>query len=159
MNRRRSGESLPNGWASDEQGQPTSDPALARMLEPSGGYKGYGLGMMVEILCAMLADGPLDKDILPMYGSPLDATRNISHFFMAINVGDFVDLERFRQRMRQLASRIRSLEPQTTMPVMISGDPEKRAFELRSRDGIPVDDQKYAEFIGISASFAEAVRA
>jgi LDH2 family malate/lactate/ureidoglycolate dehydrogenase len=162
MNKRRRGEQMPAGWACDARGEPTTDPDQARMLEPSGEYKGYGLGMMVEILCAGFMDGPFGKDILPMYGSPLTERRSISHFFMAISIRDFTDLDRFRQRIRSLANRIRTLSRQSSQlsqgaaPVMIPGDPEKRTFELRTREGIPMDDATYAEFLGLSKDFAKA---
>ena len=108
--------------------------------------------MMVEILCAGFMDGPFGKDLLPMYGSPLSEKRSISHFFMAISIRDFVDVDRFRQRMRSLANRIRALSPQAgaqaAAPVMVPGDPEKKMFEQRTREGIPVDDAVCAAFLG-----------
>jgi ureidoglycolate dehydrogenase (NAD+) len=162
MNKRRRRELMPPDWACDGRGEPTTDPGRARMLEPSGEYKGYGLGMMVEILCAGFMDGPFGKDILPMYGSPLNERRSISHFFMAISIRDFVDVDRFRHRMRSLVNRIRALSPkdgaQGAAPVMVPGDPEKKASELRTREGIPVDDDKYADFLAVSTDFAKALR-
>ena len=161
MNKRSRGEQMPAGWASNSDGEPTTDPGDARMLEPSGEYKGYGLGMMVEILCAGFMDGPFGKDILPMYGSALTETRNISHFFVAINIRDLIDVDRFGQRMRSMVNRIRALPPKESAegpaPVMVPGDPEKQAFERRTREGIPVDDAKYAEFLALAADFAKAL--
>jgi LDH2 family malate/lactate/ureidoglycolate dehydrogenase len=127
------------------------------MLEPTGGYKGYGLGIMVEILCAGLSGGPFDKDILPMYGTPLSEKRSISHFFMALNISNFVDLDGFRRRMRSLADRIRSLSHRGPSPVMLPGDPEKHIFESRVHEGIPIDDEKYGEFLAISPTFVDAI--
>jgi LDH2 family malate/lactate/ureidoglycolate dehydrogenase len=158
MNKRRRDEPMPAGWACDRDGEPTTDPARAAMLEPTGEYKGYGLGMMIDVLCAGFMDGPFGRDILPMYGSPLAETRNISHFFMAINIGEFVSLERFCGRMRALVQRIRSLPPRDASAVMVPGDPEKSAYAVRSLEGIPVDDDRYAELIGVSPEFAKAVR-
>ena len=157
MNKRRQQEPMPVGWACDGQGEPTTDPVQARMLEPAAEYKGYGLGMMIDILCAGFMDGPFGRDILPMYGSALSDTRDISHCFMAINIGDFVDLERFKRRMRSLVDRIRSLRPREASEVMVPGDPEKLAFAVRSLEGIPIDDDRYAELMGVSPEFAKAV--
>jgi LDH2 family malate/lactate/ureidoglycolate dehydrogenase len=158
INQRRRREPLPPGWASDGAGAPTTDPERARMLEPSGEYKGYGLGMMVDILCAGFMDGPFGKDILPMYGSGLTESRSISHCFMAIDVSAFVDAAAFARRMRALAERIRGLPPRDTPGVMVPGDPEKRAFSERSLKGIPIDDDRYAELLSVSAEFAAARR-
>jgi ureidoglycolate dehydrogenase (NAD+) len=157
LNKRRAREPMPPGWACDEHGEHTTDAARARMLEPAGDYKGYGLGMMVEILCAGLVGGPFGKDIAPMYGSNLTERREISHFFMAIRIGDLVDLQMFKQRMHAIAARIRRLAPVGTEPVMVPGDPEKIAFRARTTEGIPVDDEKLKEFLALSSGFAEAL--
>jgi LDH2 family malate/lactate/ureidoglycolate dehydrogenase len=76
---------------------------------------------------------------------------------MAISIRDFVDVDRFRQRMRSLANRIRTLSPQGDAPVMVPGDPEKKTFEQRTREGIPVDDAVCAQFLALSADFAKAL--
>lgn len=154
---RRRGEPLPAGWACDEAGESTLDPVRARMLEPTGDYKGFGLGMMVEILCAGLNEGPFAKDLLPMYGSPLHEKRSISHFFMVLRPLGQMDSEALAQRMQALANRVRSLRPAGSAPVMVPGDPEKKAFAIRSAEGIPVDADVYAQFLGVSPAFAEAV--
>jgi LDH2 family malate/lactate/ureidoglycolate dehydrogenase len=156
VNKRDAGELLPIGWACDQEGESTIEPGRAAMLEPIGEYKGYGLGMMVEILCAVLAGGPLGRDLLPMYGSPLNEQRAISHFFVAINIVDFVDAKNFTEQMTELARRIRGLRPRGKSPVMISGDPEKHNYRKRQTQGIPIEDAKYAQFLQVSAEFKKA---
>jgi LDH2 family malate/lactate/ureidoglycolate dehydrogenase len=148
---------MPDGWACDEKGQPTNNPTAARMLEPSGDYKGFGLSMMIDILCAGFMDGPFGPDILPMYGSPLFQRRSISHLFVVISIRDFVDIDHFRGRMKMLGSRIRSLEPLGMEPVKVPGDPELLKARDRTVHGIPVSDEKFAEFQAISADFDKAV--
>ena len=54
--------------------------------------------MMVEVLCGLLADGPVAHELLPMFTSPIEARRKISHFFMAIDIKRFVALDRFAER-------------------------------------------------------------
>lgn len=157
MDHRRRGQRIPEGWACNGRAEPTTDSAQARMLEPIGDYKGFGLGMMVEILCSVLVDGPLGKDLLPMYGTPLSQRRHIGHFFMAVGLRDFADPGAFERRMRILVDRVRALEPQGPGPVMVPGDPEKKAFAARTQSGIPVDEEKLAEFLNVSADFAKAV--
>jgi LDH2 family malate/lactate/ureidoglycolate dehydrogenase len=158
MNKRRGQEPMPVGWACDGDGEPTTDPGRARMLEPTGEYKGYGLGMTIDILCAGFMDGPFGRDIPPMYGSALTDQRHIGHFFMAIDIAAFVNPDRFRTRMRALVERIRSLPPHGVPQVMVPGDPEKHAFAERSVKGIPIDDDRYAELIAISPEFATTTR-
>ena len=69
--RSRTGEAIEEGWAIDAEGQPTTDPkvALGGSMLPSGGYKGFGVGMMVELLAACLAGAVLSKDASPFSGT------------------------------------------------------------------------------------------
>ena len=108
LNYRRTGEPLPSGWAADATGLDTADAGAAAMLQPLGGYKGFGLGMAVEILCSLLADGPAGSEILPMFTAPLTAKRHLSHFFLAVRVDAFVAAERFAERLADLARRLRA---------------------------------------------------
>jgi ureidoglycolate dehydrogenase (NAD+) len=157
VERRRANEPLLPGWACDQLGEPTLEPDRARMLEPAADYKGYGLGMMVEILCSILMSGPIGKDLLPMYGSPLVERRRISHFFVVLRIADFLDLTTFSKRMASLAGRVRSLQPRGVDTVMVPGDPEKRAFAVRSQGGIPVHRETYEAFLAVSRDFADAL--
>ena len=156
--RHASGLQLMPDWAFDEEGVPTTDPAAARSLSPTGGYKGFGLGMMVEILCGLLAGGPVGREILTMYGAPIDARRSISHFLMAIDIDRFVDQESFRSRLQSLVDQIRSM-PGVEDSVMVPGDPEKRTFIDRNAAGIPVPAPVFDSLCEISQDFRAAVRA
>ena len=155
--RQASGLRLQPDWAYDADGMPTTDPALAKSLSPAGGYKGFGLGMMVEILCGLIADGPIGNEILPMYSAPIEARRSISHLLMAIDVKRFLDVGSFRSRLQALVNQIRSMPP-ISESVMVPGDPEKRAFLERIADGIPVPDAVFASLCEISPEFQAAVR-
>lgn len=155
--RHASGLQLLPDWAYDGEGKPTTDPAAARSLSPAGGYKGYGLGMMVEILCGLLAGGPIGTEILTMYGAPIEARRSISHFLMAIDIGRFVDLDTFRSRIQSLVDQIRSM-PAVADSVMVPGDPEKRSFVERSAAGIPVPAAVFESLCEVSQDFRSAVR-
>jgi ureidoglycolate dehydrogenase (NAD+) len=156
--RHASGLQLEPGWAYDGDGMPTTDPAAARSLSPAGGYKGYGLGMMVEILCGLIAGGPIGTEILTMYGAPIEARRSISHFLMAIDVARFVDKETFCSRLQGLIGQIRSM-PATADSVMVPGDPEKRMFVERTATGIPVPTAVFDSLCEIDDDFRAAVRA
>jgi ureidoglycolate dehydrogenase (NAD+) len=148
---------LEPGWAYDAEGEPTTDPAAARSLAPAGGYKGYGLGMMVEILCGLIAEGPIGTEILTMYGAPIEARRSISHFLMAIDPGRFVNRAAFSARLQGLVGQIRSMSA-VTDSVMVPGDPEKRMFVERSATGIPVPAAVFESLCEISDDFRACVR-
>ena len=112
--------------------------------------------MMVEVLCSLLAGGPMATEILPMFTSPIDARRSISHFLMAIDVSRFVDVRSFRHRLQALVAQIRAM-PATADSVMVPGDPEKKAFSERSSTGIPVTQPVFDSLCEIGEDFRQAV--
>jgi ureidoglycolate dehydrogenase (NAD+) len=156
--RREQGVPLEPGWAMDELGQPTIAPHAARVLAPSGEYKGFGLGMMVEVLCGLLAGGPAATEILPMFSAPLERRREISHFFAALRIGAFTDPACFRARLQGLADAVRRMAADSPEhEVMVPGDPEKRHFAERSRVGIPMPEDRLQELITMAPAVARAV--
>jgi (2R)-3-sulfolactate dehydrogenase (NADP+) len=79
------GRKIPLGWALDENGSPTTDPAegLAGSMAPSGGYKGFGQGLIVEVMCAALTGslrGPQMGSFMANDGKPIGC----GQFFIAI---------------------------------------------------------------------------
>jgi len=155
LNHKRTNTPLEPGWCMDLEGRPTLDPGAACFLGASGGYKGYGLGMMVDIFCGMLSGCGIGPEVVPMYAN-LSAKRNVSHFFMAIDIARFQDVVAFKARLKALADTVRALpRVDPAVPVMIPGDPEKLAFIQRTAEGIPVDEAKYKEFLAVDPRFAE----
>ena len=69
--RAREGHSIPEGWALDANGNPTTDPevALNGSMAPSGGYKGFGTGLMVEVMAAALSGAMLGIQASPFSGT------------------------------------------------------------------------------------------
>lgn len=150
---------MENGWAFDIHGKPTKDPQEAASLNPAGEYKGFGLGMMVDILTSILSGALISKDILPMYHSDLKVQRNIGHFFMAIDISGFTDVHNFKKRLQDMTLRVRSLSAVNEVnDVMIPGDPEKKCQIERLKSGIPVDDLKYKEFLEIDPRFEKCLK-
>ncbi len=148
-----SGEkSIPAGWAMDAEGNPTTDPQTARdgLPMPLGGYKGYGLAVMVEILCAALSGGAMLSEVggIRMQGKPMRA----NHLFLAIDVARFMPRDEFIQRMQWMRDTLTHSKPAAGFDeVMIAGDPEWRTEELRIRDGIPVARGIWNELVALAA--------
>lgn len=71
MTRSREGRAIPEGWALDADGQPTTDPeqALKGSMAPSGGYKGFGIGLLVEVMAAALSGATLGIHASPFSGT------------------------------------------------------------------------------------------
>lgn len=130
---------IPSGWAMDAAGNPTTDPKTASegLPMPLGGYKGSGLAVMVEILCAVLSGGAMLTEVggIREQGRPM----SISHMFLAIDVARFMPVDQFTQRMQWLRETLTHATPAAGFEgVMIAGDPEWRTEAERRRDGIPI---------------------
>lgn len=149
---------LEPGWAFDDAGQPVTDPHLAASLRPVGDYKGFGLGMMVDILCGLLSGGLTSPEIEPMFTSPLENQRRVSHFFMAFDINGFTDPVLFKQRMQHMADEIRAMEAVGEVPMLVAGDPEKASEIRRLATGIPVPLPVWEEFLALDARFNTCVQ-
>jgi (2R)-3-sulfolactate dehydrogenase (NADP+) len=132
----REGKPIPEGWAYDGDGNPTTDPeaALQGTMAPAGGYKGFGTGLMVELFAAVLAGATLGKDASPFAGTA-GGPPATGQFFIAIDPASFSGAG-FASRMTELASAITD-QPGARLP-------GQRRLENRRRNlaagGVEVDD-------------------
>ena len=83
---KEAGRTIPEGWAVDSEGQPTTDPekALKGSLISAGGPKGWGIGLMVEILAAGLTGGKLSTDVQPLK-APTGDPHDLAQVFILID--------------------------------------------------------------------------
>ena len=95
------GEKIPLGWAVDSDGNPTTDPeaALKGSLVSIGGYKGWGLGLMVELLAAGMTGGIISKNVKPLK-APEGAPHDLGQFYVLIDPTSGVD---FADRLAALS--------------------------------------------------------
>jgi L-2-hydroxycarboxylate dehydrogenase (NAD+) len=138
---------LKPGWAVDEHGDPTTDPAVRHSgsLLPlggfgtdNGGHKGYGLGALAEILTGVLAAGWFGA-ALTLHESP-DAPSGItSHFFGAIRIDTLRDVAEFKADMdRELRTFKRSAPVPGQPRIYVAGEIEHENEIASRRDGIPL---------------------
>jgi (2R)-3-sulfolactate dehydrogenase (NADP+) len=82
------GTSIPEGWAVDKDGNPTTDPAaaLTGSLVSMGGYKGWGLGLMAEVLAAGMTGSILSQDVKPLK-APEGPHHDLGQYYMIIDPG------------------------------------------------------------------------
>lgn len=134
------GEKIPLGWATDRWGRPTEDPqeALQGSLLPIGGPKGYGLALVVDILCGVLSGADFGSHISDLFGDP-SRKQNLGQFFAAIDVASFIPIEDFKKRMDQIITEIKLCRRAEGMQqIFIPGEIEFLTQERRLREGIPV---------------------
>jgi ureidoglycolate dehydrogenase (NAD+) len=134
------GEKIPEGWALDPTGNPTTDPTegLKGFVLPVGQHKGYGLAVALDILSGVLLGAGFStgvKSIVQQWDEP----QHIGHFFIVIDPVRFMGWEAYSQRMKQMYQILRSaprIDP--GKPVLIPGEPEAQLEKIRREKGIPL---------------------
>ena len=132
------GKIIPLGWAIDKNGKPTTDPkrGLAGSMAPSGGYKGFGQGIIVEVMCAALAGalrGPQMGSFMENDGRPIGC----GQFFIAIAPDGFSG-GLFAKQVTALASSI-TRQPGARLPNARRAANQKRL----AKAGLPIDRDLY----------------
>jgi LDH2 family malate/lactate/ureidoglycolate dehydrogenase len=124
----REGKAIPSTWAVDRDGLPTTDPkaAIEGMLLPSGGAKGFGLSLAINLLSSLLSQGPGGDDVAPLYGD-LSKPFLCSLLFMAIDIGHFRPEAEFRAAASAELARIRKSRSREGVP----RTPGERSWTLR----------------------------
>lgn len=151
----REGKPLPEGWVIGEDGEPKTDSeqVLADLVkgtaaltplggigEETAGYKGYGYATVVEILSAALQQGAFLKGLLGFEnGKPVPY--RLGHFFMAIDISAFIDLEEFKKTTGEI---LRELRASKRAPghdrIYTAGEKEYLAWLERKNKGVPLNE-------------------
>jgi len=134
----RMGEPIPEGWALDAAGQPTTDPqaAIGGSLVPLGGDKGFALALLVEVLSGVLSDAAVGPDVSGTVTAS-DRESNVGHCFVAIDPGAIAP--GFTARMDRLAADLRR------MGGRVPGDRRHAERARRAAEGIELSDTLLAE--------------
>jgi LDH2 family malate/lactate/ureidoglycolate dehydrogenase len=149
---RRRGESIPEGWGINKHGLDTTNPddiVAGGCLLPlgsdreRGGHKGYGLGIMVDVLSAVLSGanwGPFTPPFALRQEIPARSVgKGIGHFFGALRIDGFIEADEFKRQMDDFIRTFRATKPAPgTNGPLIPGDPERDAEKLRSKQGVPL---------------------
>jgi L-2-hydroxycarboxylate dehydrogenase (NAD+) len=163
---------LLQGWATDSDGIPTQDAGevlrnlkgrlgggilpLGGAIEETGGHKGYGLALLVDILCGVLPGAAYATRVYPKdeNGKPLPA--NVGHFFGALQVDSFRPLAEFKASMDDIIETLKgSAKAEGQQRIFIHGEKEFEVAEERMRQGIPLnpkvirDLQQIGEELGV----------
>ncbi len=134
------GKDLPPGLVADADGNETTDPSKAAQLLPIGDYKGFGLSMLVDILCAVLSGMPNGNNVSQMFSSDFEQKRQLGQLYCALRIDAYRDVAEFKAELQEMSKRVRhepDIDPEIRR-VMVPGDPEKTAWLIRSREGVPM---------------------
>jgi len=164
---------MPRGWTVDENGFDCQNPGnvLSNLLErigggilplggrgdQFGGHKGYGLGLMVDILSGVLSGSAFGRDVDNVHqkdNPSQKAAPNVGHFFMAIDVKKFMPLEEFETRMDKLINGIK--ESQTALDqerIYVHGEKSFARTKIHTKYGIPIKENVFNPLTDIAQRF------
>lgn len=157
----QAGRAIPEGWALDEAGRPTTDPAAALrgVVLPFGGAKGSAMSMMVDILGGVLAGAGFSgdtRDWVADFGGPAD----VGHFLLVMKVDAFMDLAEFEGRMETAIARLKALPPAEGFDeVLYPGERAGRAEAARRAKGVPLVQAAVTELSALGAGHGLALPA
>jgi len=159
---------LPRGWVIREDGESKTDPhevledlvkgraalvPLGGIGEEMGGYKGYGYATVVEILSAALQQGAFLK-ALSGFENGKRVPYRLGHFFIAINVEAFTELESFKKTTGEI---LRSLRNSKKAPghnrIYTAGEKEYETMQKRLVEGIPLDEEEQKDILSLRNTF------
>lgn len=134
------GESIPEEWALDESGEPTTDPEAFHALRPVGGPKGYGLAFVIDVLCGALLDTAVGEDVATLYDDE-SAPQGLGHMVAAVDVEAFAERDGYERRIASLVEGLSAARPAGGFDeVLLPGEPEARTREERLAEGIPLGE-------------------
>jgi len=152
----RSGQTMPTGWVIDRQGNAVTCPnealkgfdngncaltPLGGMGETLGGYKGFGYAAAVEIMSAALQSGLFLKALNGFDENGQKRPYHLGHFFIAIDINAFIDLEEFKKTTGDILRELRaSKKSANETRIYTPGEKEYLAFLERQETGIPMNE-------------------
>ena len=148
------GKTIPGHWLLDSEAKPTADPTLfshAASLTPLGGYKGYGIALMIEVLAAVLTGASMTRQVLSWTFS--DASKPTGHgaAFLAINIEAFILVAQFKERMDHLIREIHATPKTEDMErILVPGEMEFERREKALVEGIDLPEDVVASLRGLA---------
>ena len=143
------GTDIPANWAFDRDGRPTSDAAEAAegFLAPIGGYKGYGLSVMLSLLAGALPGASIGLQLRPFFDLP----GNSGHLVGAIDVARFRDPDEFEAAVDGFLDELRDCRRMAGVDrILVPGEAHHETAQHRRVHGVPVDDVYLADLDRLS---------
>lgn len=152
------GQRIPDTWATDRDGRPTTDPgaALEGFLLPIGGYKGYGLALAVDLLAGVLSGAAYLTHVKSWSDEP-GAPQDLGHFFIVIDAARLGPPGWLAERVRDFAAILHETpRSDPALPVLLPGERELSSLARQRRDGIAIDPALAAKLEAFAARTSRA---
>lgn len=138
---RQEGKSIPTTWALDRNGIPTDNPEAAAqggLIQPIGGYKGYGLSLVIDILTGVLLGSGFSTYVNSLYGDP-SLPANCAQLCGALAIEGFMPLPQFLRRVDTIIDLMHSCPRAPGVErVYVPGEIENETEQRRRTEGIPL---------------------
>jgi L-2-hydroxycarboxylate dehydrogenase (NAD+) len=147
------GEPMPEGWMIDREGKPLTDPKRANdgFLLPIGGYKGYGLALVVGLLAGTLNGAAMGSDVID-FNADVATPTNTGQAIMAIDPAAFGEIEEFRHGVDKLVRELRTSERMPGVDrIWMPGEQSHERRMAYARDGIPLAPAVWDALDGVAA--------
>ena len=151
-------EMMPEGWMIDRSGKPLTDPKRAEegFLLPIGGYKGYGLALIVGLLAGTLNGAAMGKDVIDFNHDDTTAT-NTGQAICMIDISAFGDVDTFKQRVDTLARDLRASERMTGVErIWLPGEQSEARRVRYAAEGIPIAPELWMQLDALAAELGIA---
>lgn len=135
------GETVPAGWGTDENGEPTTDPSRVEALSPVGGHKGVGLALAAEVLTSVLAGGATLSEITASGATGHGST----HTMIAISTAQVVDGAGFSARMNHVAEQVGTMRTLEGTVSRLPGERRGCSRAQRLIEGVPLPNAVVAD--------------
>jgi L-2-hydroxycarboxylate dehydrogenase (NAD+) len=135
------GEAMPVGWMVDRKGQPLTDPKRSAegFLLPIGGYKGYGLNVVIGMLAGVLNGAAFGRNVVD-FTKDVATKNNSGHMILAMRVDNFQSAETFKKEMDRVIREIRESERMEGVDrIWLPGEMEFYKIRERLERGIPLN--------------------
>lgn len=133
---------IPVTWALDRHGVPTDDPNAAAhqgLIQPFGGYKGYGLSLLLDILTGVLSGGGFSTHVRTLY-KQVETPSQVAHMCAALRISAFLDLKEFHRRMEEMIQLMHSCPAAPGVErIFVPGEIEHETEQRRRAEGIPLN--------------------
>ncbi len=150
---------IPTTWALDRSGLPTDDPDAAAdhgLIQPFGGYKGYGLSLLIDLLTGVLSGGGFSTHVRTLY-QELETPSQVAQTCAALRIDAFMPLEEFCRRVDAIIDEMRSCPTAPGVErVFVPGEIEEETERRRRAEGIPLRAALQEELRSLGAQLGVA---
>jgi len=145
----KKGEKIPEGWAMNKEGKITTDPkeAAEGILLPFGGYKGFGLALIIDIISGIMTGGNYSLKMRRGWYT------QGGFFVAAIRIDIFRPYDEYLREIKEYIERVKATPTVKGVEVLLPGEPEFRTYIKRLESGLPIDEEIFNELKNLANKF------